>query len=144
MNTELTPKQQTSELIRAAERILIMTGSNPSNDQVVSAVALESILAKLGKQPTVVISDSLPRVAQIIDTSHVARDLGGLRDFIIKVAHQRGEPGSLHYHRGDDGLEITVVPRRGGFKPEDVSFAYGAYHFDLVVVLGVASLDRLD
>ena len=60
MEKELTSKQQTSEAIRQAETILIMTGQHPSIDQVASVTALTAILRKFGKKVTAVVSDEIP------------------------------------------------------------------------------------
>jgi hypothetical protein len=144
MEKELTPKQQTSEALRQADSILVVTGQHPSVDQVSATIALTAILRKFGKKVTAVISDEIPTGARFLPTKFVDTELGGLRDFILQVGLQKAEVDKLKYTIENGSLNIHVTPFAGGFKPADVSFAYGDYQFDLVVVLGVASYTRID
>lgn len=144
MEKELTPKQQTSEAIRQAESILILTGQRPSVDQVSAVVALGSVLRKFGKKVTTTISDELPAGAKFMPLQYVSHDLGGLRDFIVQVGLDHAEVDKLKYTIENGKLNVHISPFAGGFKSDDVSFAYGDYHYDLILVLGVASYARID
>ncbi|HVE80918.1 MAG TPA: DHH family phosphoesterase [Candidatus Dormibacteraeota bacterium] len=141
---ELTPKQQTSEAIRQSESILIITGQHPSVDQVSAAVALARVLRKLEKKTTVLVSDQLPAGSRFLSTSVVERQLSGLRDFIVQVDLGRSEVDKLKYTIEDNRLNVHITPFSGGFKPEDVSYTYGDYQFDIVIALGVSSYSRLE
>ncbi len=141
---ELTPKQQTSELIRQAKRVLLVTSRTPNNDQLSAIVALAQVLVKLEKHPQVVISDPLPSASGILDTSGVSRDINGVRDFIVSLDMTHVEVDKLKYTIEDNALNISVTPVVGNFLPEDASFSYGAFQFDLVIALGVTSLDKID
>jgi hypothetical protein len=143
---DLTPKQQTSEAIRQAETILVTTGQHPSVDQAAAAVALAAILRKFGKRVSAVISDSLPPAINLLDVASVERNLGGLRDFILKVDVGKAEVDKLRYEVIDGKLQIFVTPFKGGFAPSDVTFDYGEANFDydLAIVLGVPTRARID
>jgi hypothetical protein len=143
---DLTPKQQTSEAIRQAETILILTGSRPSVDQVTAVIGLAAILRKFGKRVSPVISDNLPASVQMLDTSGVERSLGGLRDFILKLDTRKAQVDSLRYEPEDNKLNIFITPSKGGFAPSDVTFDYGqpSFAYDLAIVLGVPNRSRLD
>jgi len=144
MNQDLTPKQQTSEAIRQAETILIITGQHPSIDQVSSTIALAAVLRKFGKKVTSLVSDALPQQIGFLDTADLDKSLSGLRDFILKVDLKQAEVDKLRYEVQEGKLNIFVTPFKGGFTPSDVSFAHGAYHYDLVIVLGVPTSARID
>lgn len=144
MDRELTPKQQTSEAIRQADSILVITGQRPSVDQVASTLALGSVLRKFGKKVTTVISDELPAGARFLPQSYLERNLDGLRDFIIQVGLSHGEVDKLKYVVEDNQLKIHISPFAGSFSAEDVSYDYGDFHYDLIIVLGVASYARMD
>lgn len=144
MDKELTPKQQTSEAIRQAETILIMTGQHPSIDQVASTIALAALLRKFGKKVTAVVSDEIPAGAKFLPTNLVEHTLGGLRDFIVRLDLSHAELDKLKYTIEDRKLNVHITPFAGGFQQRDVSFDYGDYQFDLVLVLGVASYARID
>ena len=144
MDKELTPKQQTSEAVRQAETILIMTGQRPTIDQVSSTVALAAILRKFGKKVTAVISDDIPAGAKFLPTNLIERTLGGLRDFNIEVDLSHAEVDTLKYGVEDGKLNIHITPFAGGFQSKDVSFSHGDFHFDLVIILGVPFHNRID
>jgi DHH family len=143
---DLTPKQQTSEAVRQAETILIMTGQHPSVDQVSAVIGLSMILRKFGKKVSAVISDSLPQSAQLLDAGVVERNLGGLRDFILKLDVSRSEVDKLRYEVAEGKLNIYITPFKGAFAPSDVTFDYGQtnFQYDLAIVLGVPTRARID
>ena len=144
MNQDLTPKQQTSEAIRQADNILIITGQHPNIDQVSSTIALAGVLRKFGKKVTALVSDSLPQQVTFLGTGELDRSLSGSRDFILKIDLKRATVDKLKYEVEDDKLNIYLTPMQGGFTPGDVKFDYGAYRYDLVIVLGVPTRARID
>jgi nanoRNase/pAp phosphatase (c-di-AMP/oligoRNAs hydrolase) len=143
---DLTPKQQTSEAIRQAETILILTGQHPSVDQVAAVVALAAILRKFGKKVSPVISDTLPPSTQLIDNGVVERNIMGLRDFILKLDVSKSEVDKLRYEVIDHKLNVFVTPYKGNFAPSDVTFDYGdsQMEYDLAIILGVPTRARID
>lgn len=144
MNQEPTPRQQASEALRQAESILVTTAQHPTVDQTAAAIAMAMVLRKIGKKATAVISDSLPQTTAWMPTSELATGLSGSRDFILKVDLAKAEVDKLKYTIEEGKLNIHVSPFKGGFAPSDVSFGYGNYHYDLIVVLGVPARSRLD
>lgn len=144
MEKELTPKQQTSEAVRQAEHILIVAGQHPTADQVAAATGLGMVLRKFGKKVSTVISDEVPTSVGFLPLDTVERKLGGLRDFIMRVDLGGAEVDKLKYTLEDGKLNVHVTPFAGSFTPQDVSFDYGDYHFDIVIVLGVAAYNRID
>jgi nanoRNase/pAp phosphatase (c-di-AMP/oligoRNAs hydrolase) len=144
MNSDLTPKQQTSEALRQAETILITTAQRPNVDQVAAVIALAAILRKFGKRVSAVISDPIPAAARFLPTREIESKLSGLRDFVINLDTAQAEVESLRYEVLDNKLSVFITPFKGEFKPQDVSFAHGDFHFDLAVVVGVGSRSRID
>ncbi len=141
---DLTPKQQTSEAIRQAETILIITGQHPSVDQVAAVMALSAILRKFGKKVSAIVSDNPPAATQMLDMGTVERGLGGSRDFVLKVDVNKAEVDKLRYEVEGGKLNIYLTPFKGSFAPSDVTFGYGAFHYDLAIVLGVPTRARID
>ena len=143
---DLTPKQQTSEAIRQAESILILTGQHPSVDQTVAVMSLTMILRKFGKQANGVISDNLPNAINVLDTNVVEKSLGGARDFVLKLDVTKAEVDKLRYEVIDGKLNVVITPYKGNFAPSDVTFGYGDAQatYDLVIVLGVPARSRID
>lgn len=141
---DLTPKQQTSEAIRQAENILIVSGQNPTTDQIVAVLGLASILRKFGKKVSAVISDPIPPKLSFLEMGPVETSMQGLRDFILKVDLKKSEVDKLRYTVEDQKLNIHITPFQGAFAPSDVTFDYGTYHYDIVIVLGVPAKNRID
>lgn len=141
---DLTPKQQTIELIRQAEKILLVTGREPTNDQIAGMAAMQAALTKLGKQVNAVATDNLPKVKSVVDTSKIVRNLDGIRDFVISLNMANTVVDKLKYNVEGNRLDITITPVSGNFSAQDASFSYGAYQFDLVIVLGVFNLSKID
>lgn len=141
---ELTPKQQVSELVRQANTILLVTAREPNNDQLASLVALQAILAKLGKNVHAIVTDDLPKISAALDISKVSRNLEGIRDFVVSLDLSQVEVDKLKYTIEDGKLNIIVTPHQGNFSAADASYSYGAYQLDLVIALGVPSLAKLD
>lgn len=143
-NMDLTPKQQASEAIRQAQSILIVTGQNPSMDQVASVVAMAMVLRKFGKKVTALVSEQPHRGLGFLPLDQLDRDFSGLRDFILKVDLGKAEVDKLKYTIEDGKLNIHVTPFKGGFAPSDVTYAHGDYHYDLMIVVGVPHRAKID
>lgn len=144
MQTELTPKQQASELIKQAHNIMIVTGREPNNDQFSAAIAMQRVLNKLQKQASVVITDELPKSSALYDTQFISKDIQGVRDFIISLDMHSVIVDKLKYNVEGEKLDITITPLNGNFNAKDVTFEQGPYKFDLVIALGVPQITKLD
>ena len=107
-------------------------------------MALAATLRKFGKKVTALISDSLPQQVSFLETSELDRNLSGLRDFILKVDVKKAQVDKLRYEVQDDKLNVFITPYKGSFAPSDVTFDYGSYRYDLVIVLGVPTRARID
>jgi hypothetical protein len=88
----------------------------------------------------------LPQSVQLLDVGGIERNLGGLRDFVLKLDVGRSEVDKLRYEVADGKLNIYITPFKGGFAPSDVTFDYGQanYEYDLAIVLGVPTRARID
>lgn len=141
---EQNPKQQTTELIRQAQKILLVTGRELNNDQLCSLYVAQNMLTKLGKEALPVISDNLPKAKDIVDTSKIAKDITGIQDFVISLNLANVEIDKLKYDVEDGHLNISVTPKKGNFTSKDATFSYGDYNFDLVLCFGVTNIDKID
>lgn len=143
---ELTPKQQTIELIRGSEKILLLTHINPDGDALGSILALFLVLKKLGKVVTAVSPDSIPSYFSFLPSlKDLSPTFSGTKDFIIAVDTSRTKVDKLGYKHlpEENKLNIVITPQAGSFSSDDVSFSYGRFKFDLVVVLDSPDLERL-
>lgn len=143
---ELTPKQQTTELVRGASRILVVTHTNPDGDALGSTLALAMVLKKLGKEVVAVIQDPIPETFGFLPgITDVLDRLNQTKDFIISLATTKATVEKLGYKSvpAKSRVDIIVTPGTGTFGPQDVSFSEGTFKFDLIFVLDSPDLDRL-
>ena len=141
---DLTPKQQASEAVRQANSILIVTGQNPSIDQISTTLGLLLILRKFGKRVNAVVSDIVPAQLAFLPVVDLGRNLSGGRDFVLKLRTDKAKLASLKYLQEENSLNIYLKPAQGSFAPSDVSFDYGDFHYDIIIAVGVPSRNRLD
>lgn len=143
---ELTPKQQTIELIKAAQKVLVFSHVNPDGDALGSMLALSLVLKKIGKEVTAVTSENLPENLKFLPCAdHLSPTFSGTKDFIISVNTSRTRVDKLSYKNvvEDNKLNVIITPVAGVFKPEDVTFSFGTYKYDLIIVLDSPDLERL-
>ena len=143
---ELTPKQQTIELVRGAQKVLVLSHINPDGDALGSMLALVMVLKKLGKEVTAVTSEVLPENLQFLpQKENLSSNFSGTKDFIISVNTSKIKVDKLAYKNTpeENKLNVVITPVSGLFKPEDVTFSFGSYKYDLIIVLDSPDFDRL-
>lgn len=143
---ELTPKQQTTEQIREAEKILVLTHFNPDGDALGALLALYLVLKKLGKDVTAVVPEAVPATFSFMpNIAEINNSYSGTKDFIITIDTRKTNVDRLGYKHipEENKLNIVITPHAGSFKKEDVTFSYGSFKYDLIVVLDSSDLERL-
>ncbi len=141
---ELTPKQQTLELIKKSNNILITTAENAKGDGISSSLALALILEKAGKQVTLVTcGESYKNFGFLPGIEKIKEDFSGVRDFIISLSLDKTGVGKVSYKVDGNRLHFFISPQGANFEKDDVSFSYGGFKFDAVVVLDSVDLESL-
>lgn len=143
---ELTPKQQTIELIKASKNILILTHQNPDGDALGSMIALVLVLKKIQKETAAICSEPISNIYQFLPIKdNVSTDFTHIRDFVITVDTSKTKVEKLGYKNlaNENKLNIVITPLKGAFKSEDVSFGAGTSKYDLLIVLDSPDLERL-
>lgn len=143
---ELTPKQQTTELIKKATRILLTTHVNPDGDGLGSVIALALALSKLGKAVTIACSGDVPAMFQFLKGIELVQtDFTSSKNLVITLDTSAAEVEKLGYKKVDDGakLRIIITPKTGSFTAENVTVEAGAERYDLIIVADTPVIDRL-
>ena len=144
---ELTPKQQTTELIKSASRILLATHVNPDGDGIGSVLALGSALQKLGKTVTIASAGEIPGTLKFltgIDT--VETQFSASKNLVITLNTAKAEVEKLGYKKDAAAheLRIIITPKNAGaFTADDVRIDAAVAHYDLIVVCDTPVVDRL-
>jgi len=138
-----TAKQQVVESLKNAKNVLVTLSTNPSVDELASALGLTALLAKLDKHVTAVFSGDVPPAMEFLDPEKVFENtVDSLRDFIIALDKEKAD--KLRYKVEDDVVKIFITPYKTTLKKEDFQFSQGDFNVDVVVALGVQKRDDLD
>lgn len=143
---ELSPKQQAIELIKSADRILVLTHIAPDGDAVGSLLALTLTLQKLKKNVTAAVAGNVPVAMNFLPRLDlIANQVTGGKEFTISIDTVEVEVEKLGYKTlpEERKLNIVVTTKNGTLEPRHVTLGTSATPYDLIVVLDAPDLDRL-
>lgn len=142
---ELTPKQQTVELIRNATKILVVTRTGVDGDAIGSVLALAAALKKLDKDVVGAIPEDVPQLYRFLPgVDQLSHEVGGTKDFIIELDTSRVKVAKMGYKKLEDQkkVQIIITPDRSTFREDDIRFETGPAQFDLILAVDTPSIDR--
>jgi len=143
---ELTPKQQTTEQIKSASKILLLTHTSPDGDALGSLLALYMVLKQLGKEVIAVVPDQIAGSLQFLPKiEEMIKNFSSAKDFVITIDTSKVKVDRLGYkHLAEENkLNIVITPVGGTFEEKDINFSYGSPKTDLIIVLDSPDLERL-
>lgn len=139
----LTTQDQAKAIIKNAKNILIAP-SSPDGDSVGSALALMSVLQKIGKNVTVVATNDVPEYLKFLPLTHqINKELSTGKDFVISLNTEGAEIDHLKYEVENGKINIIVTPKNGEFHGHDISFSKGTGDFDLIITVDTGDLVQL-
>jgi phosphoesterase RecJ-like protein len=140
----LSPQQQAVEMIGRAKNILLTTRENATTDSLASVTALSLLLKKLNKNfDAVVPGFETKNLPSFLPQADLRASTGSMRSFKIKLNVKEVPLSELMYDVKDGQLEITVIPKKSSWKPNDVSFASGDDRYDLVIAVDAPDMASL-
>lgn len=132
----LSETEQIKKNIEQSKNILVITKREPSGDSLGSMLALYLALQKLDKQVTVVAHGTPSILYQFLPSFHkITSKLESAKDFVIALDIANAEVGEFSYRMEDNKLKIFIQPKKGSFKPEDVSSEEAKPKYDLIIAL---------
>ncbi|MEI6627672.1 MAG: DHH family phosphoesterase [bacterium] len=136
--------EQSIELIKKSQYILITFRKNWTGDAFASALALGRIFKKIGKNADIICQDFEPNThLSFLPTGEVQKQIKSLQKFIISISTGKTQVGEFTYNKEENKLNIFITPKNGQFNKEDVSVSHSAYKYDLIIVLDTPDLDSL-
>ena len=129
--------------IAESHNILVALSSDPSVDEISSAIGLSLFLDKLGKRATAIYSGTTPNALEFLkpeETFETTADT--LQDFVIAINKEKAD--HLRYKLDGDYVRIYITPYKTKVAKEDLEFSYGDFNVDLVLALDVANGVDLD
>lgn len=129
--------------INDSHYVLIALSSDPSVDELASAIGISLYLDKLGKRTTAIYSGATPNALEFLKPEETFEpSVDALQDFVIALNKEKAE----HVRCKVDGdfVKVYITPYRDRIGEEDLEFSYGDYNVDLVLALDVANGIDLD
>lgn len=129
--------------IGESHNILVALSSDPSVDELCSAIGLSLFLGRLGKRVTAIYSGATPNALEFLNPEETfEQSADTLQDFVIALNKEKAD--HLRYKLDGDYVKIFITPYRSRISNEDLEFSYGDYNVDLVLALDVANGVDLD
>lgn len=136
-------KQQIVDKLNDASTVLVALNSNPSVDELSSALGITLSLNKKGKHATAIFSGAIPPAIEFLEPEKTfEQNVDSLRDFIIALDKEKAD--HLRYKVVDDMVKIFITPYRTTITDHDLEFSQGDYNVDFVLAIGVRSKENLD
>lgn len=139
-----TMEEQAVELLRRSQKVLITTCEHPSLDEVASVCALTHCLKAEGRAFDLVIP-GLTEIPSFLPTNglQIHSQVGALRVFHFKLDVSQVPLQELLYEVRDGLLDITLLPKEGGWTGADARFTAADDRYDLVIAIGAADKQSL-
>ena len=129
--------------INDSHNVLIALSSDPSVDEMSTAIGLSLYLDKLGKRTTAIYSGNTPNALEFLKPEETFEtNVGSLQDFIVALNKDKAD--HLRYKLDGDFVKIYITPYHSRIVKDDLEFSYGDYNVDLVLALNVANGIDLD
>ena len=132
-----------AEKIANARNIVVALSSDPSVDELSSAIALSLFLERLQKHAITVYSGAIPSALEFLKPEDVfEKNADVMQDFVISMNKDKAD--YLRYKLDGDAVKIFITPYRERIASGDLGFSYGDYNIDLVLSLNVNNAVDLD
>lgn len=153
---EMTPEQiaeaikvshevmaKVAEKIANSRNILIATSSDPSVDELASAIGLSLFLDRLGKHAIAIYSGTIPNALNFLKPEEIfEKSADVLQDFVVAIDKDKAD--HLRYKLDGDYVKVFITPYKDRISSDDLEFSYGDYNVDLVLALNVNNGIDLD
>jgi len=143
---ELSPKQQAVEMMRSAQRVLVLSHVDADGDAIGSMLALTAALEKLKKEVTAAMDGTIPAPFQFLPrVDAIGSRVSAGQEFTISLDTSGVEIEKLGYKAlpEENKLNIVVSTKTGTIEPGQVTLGTSGALYDLVIVLDSPDLDRL-
>ncbi len=142
-NNNTSAKAQLVDKLNRVNNVLITVSSNPSIDQLTSALAIALMVNHLNKRGVAVFSGEMPQSLNFLQPEKTFEsNADSLRDFIISISKEKA--GRLRVNPDGDFVKVYITPYRSKITPADLTFEDGDFNVELIIALGVNSQDDLD
>jgi hypothetical protein len=139
--------QKLKDAIGKSNNIGIAVGQNPSIDEMGAALGFYLMLRSANKRVTIASpTDPIVEISNLVGIDRVQRHFGGdSGDLVVSFPYKEGEIEKVSYTLENNFLNIIVKASEQGlsFEEQDVRYSRGSGSIDLLIVVGVSSLDQI-
>lgn len=134
---------QIVDLIKNAEKTLVLLPNGPSADAVAAALALKSQAADFGKEADVVCFGSMPTaLLKPEDVSKIKNQLEPT-DLVISFNWAQSMIEKVSYSVEGEKFNLIITPSGKRLDPTRVEYSYRGANYNLIICLGIASIEEL-
>jgi hypothetical protein len=138
----LVPAQK---LLDSAESVVIILPGDPSPDLVSAGLSLHLSLKSIGKNSQIGCGTEVHVAKEILGSQEILDSIGS-RNLIISFDYHEDDLEKVDYDTHSDGKFYLLVKPKAGSPVPDIShvkYSYSGANADLVIVLGINSLEEL-
>lgn len=141
------PQSPLSTQLASAQTVVVVYPTGANHEELAVAAALTLTLQAQGKDVRLV-SPQLPESTNsIVGLDQTQTELGH-QNLLVSFAYDENKVDKISYHIGEESgkFYLTVKPKKG-HQPLDtksVEFAYAGMEADLLILVGVKTLESLD
>lgn len=136
--------EEISKLVESSNTIVILLSGSALADEVAAALAWASTLRLQGKEVQIVAA-SLP-IATLEGATEITTELGK-QNLVVSFAYSPEKVDKVSYHIGEETnrFYLTIRPQKGvaPLSQESLEMSYAGAEADLLLYIGVTSLDEL-
>ena len=131
-------------LIDKSKHILIVNPLSTSIDALATSFALSRFLEKEKKKVSIFTRNNAPeKISFLESTTPIIKDLSGARDFLLIFNTERNKIIDIKTEERDKDYIIRLTPEKGSIDPRDFSFIPSDFKYDLIITIGIKSLESL-
>lgn len=138
--------QKIKEVLSQNDNIAIVTGKNPSIDEMAAALSLYLLLKENKKVTIACPTQPIVELSNLVGIDKVATQLdGGEGDLVVSFPYVEGEVEKVSYTLESGFLNIIVKASNQGltFDEKDVKYSKGGATFSLLFTIGTPHLSDL-
>ncbi len=135
-----------SALLKKSKKVLLFISPDISLDSWAGASALANFFSKEGTAIDVFLEKNnhpLPYKDFFDPPGKIVNNLNSLRDFLLIFNTEKNKISKIDSREQDNQFIITLTPEKGAISPRDFSFQPAKFQYDLLITLGIPSLENL-
>jgi len=135
---------QLSTWIKRSNNILIASGDKFTGDGICSTLALQMILANLGKNVVSLFPFPIQNKYKFLDGINLIKtSLEEDGAITIQITPKNTEVTNIEYKLNSGTASIIVTPNSGNISPNDISIANSVGRYDLIITLNTPNLNYI-